>query len=168
MIAASGYFAEAKDASQCGVRIMAGLELGFPVFASMNGIQIVKGKPTMSANFMAAAIKKSGKYNYRVLSHTDSGCKIEFYERSFINGKFEVCGVSEFGVKEATAAGLISSEIYKKYAKNMFFARAISNGVRWYCPDIFLGNVVYTAEELGSQDVEAVQEVVEIVEEGIG
>jgi hypothetical protein len=34
-----------------------------------------------------------------------------------------------------------------KFPKNMFFARAISNGVKWFCPDVFSGPV-YTLEEM--------------------
>lgn len=37
------------------------------------------------------------------------------------------------------------------YPQNMLFARAISSGVRRYCPDVFNGNLVYVPEELGAQ-----------------
>lgn len=30
------------------------------------------------------------------------------------------------------------------------FARAMSNGVRWFCPDVFFGAAVYTPDELGA------------------
>jgi hypothetical protein len=33
----------------------------------------------------------------------------------------------------------------------MLFARAMSNGIRWFCPDVFSGNVTYTPEELGAE-----------------
>jgi hypothetical protein len=33
----------------------------------------------------------------------------------------------------------------------MLFARAMSNGVRWFCPDVFSGNTVYTPDELGAE-----------------
>jgi hypothetical protein len=32
----------------------------------------------------------------------------------------------------------------------MLFARAISNGVRWHCPDVFMGSV-YTPDEMGAK-----------------
>ena len=38
----------------------------------------------------------------------------------------------------------------QKFARNMLFARAISNAARWYCPDLFSGNAVYVPEELGA------------------
>jgi hypothetical protein len=39
---------------------------------------------------------------------------------------------------------------WEKYPSNMLFARAISSGVRIYCPDVFNGNLVYVPEELGA------------------
>jgi len=36
----------------------------------------------------------------------------------------------------------------------MLFARAISNGVRWYCPDVFSGAAVYTPDEFDVVEVE--------------
>jgi hypothetical protein len=37
----------------------------------------------------------------------------------------------------------------------MLFARAMSNGVRWYCPDVFSGAPTYTPEELGADVTES-------------
>ena len=35
---------------------------------------------------------------------------------------------------------------YKNYPRNMYFARALSNACRWYCPEVIQG--YYTVEEL--------------------
>ena len=141
MMADSGFFSDCKSAAQAGVKIMAGLELGFPAFASLTGIHIIQGKPAIGANLMAAAVKRFGKYNYRVLEHTNEVCRIAFFE----NG--DQVGVSEFTTADAKSMSVKNME---KMAKNMLFARAMSNGVRWYAPDIFLGAPVYTPEELGA------------------
>lgn len=145
MMAQSGYFTDAKEAAQCGVKIMAGVEMGFGAFASMTGVHIIQGKPTIGANLMASAVKARGKYNYRVREMTAKRCEIEFFE-----GK-ESIGISEYSIEEATAAGLTGKDVWKKYPKNMLFSRAISNGIRWYAPDVFSGSTVYTPEELGAQ-----------------
>jgi hypothetical protein len=39
----------------------------------MMGVYIVKGKVTLSANLMAAAIKRHPNYTFRVKEHTTSG-----------------------------------------------------------------------------------------------
>lgn len=147
MMAASGFFADCKEAAQAGVKILAGLELGFPAFASLTGIQIIKGRPVMGANLQAAAIKRSGKYNYKVRSHTVDRCALEFFEK--FNNEWEAIGLSEFTIEDARSAGLASGDNWKKYPKNMLFARAIGNGVRFFCPDLFLGAPVYSPDELG-------------------
>ena len=145
MLAKSGYFSDSKEAAQCGVKVLAGLELGFPTIASMCGIHIINGKPTLGAHLMAAAVKRSGKYNYRVTQHDNNGCVIAFSE----NG--EMVGESSFTKQDAVAAGALdgkNAHTWKKFPRNMMFARAMSNGVRWYCPDIFTGTTVYTPDEL--------------------
>lgn len=144
MLAMSKFFSDAADAAQCGVKVLAGAEMGFGAFASMTGINIIKGKPSIGANLMAAAVKRHPNYNYRVLEHTPEVCRIAFYERW--DGKLEQVGVSEFTLADAKKAGTQNLE---KFARNMLFARAMSNGVRWYCPDVF-DSPVYTPEELGA------------------
>lgn len=144
MLAVSGYFQDAKDIAQASVKVMAGLELGFGAFASMTGIYIIKGKPSIGANLMASAVKANPKYDYRIREHNNEVCKIEFFE--LVDGKWDSLGVSEFTAKDAQIAGVQNMQ---KYARNMLFARAISNGIKWYCPDVFNGNTTYVPEELG-------------------
>lgn len=149
MMAESGYFTDAKQAAQAGVKVLAGQEMGFGAFASMTGIYIIQGKPSVGANLMASAVKSNPKYDYRVREMSNKVCKIEFFE--LINGKQESIGISEFTLEEGRTAGVKNLD---KYPRNMLFARAMSNGIRWYCPDVFSGNVTYTPEELGA-DVDA-------------
>lgn len=139
----SGYFADTREASQAIVKVLAGREMGIGPIAAMTGIYIVKGRVTLSANLMAAQIKRSGRYNYIVRSMTDIGCSIEFFD----NG--QSIGFSDFDEADAKAAGLLGGENWKKFPRNMYFARAISNGAKWFCPDVFSGPV-YTPDELGS------------------
>lgn len=141
MFARSQYFMDAKEAAQVGVKILAGRELGFGPFASVNGVHIIKGKPAVGANLMAAAVKAHAKYDYRVRRMDNEECQIEFFQAG------ESIGVSTFTLDDARAAG---TQNLQKFARNMLFARAMSNGVRWFCPDVFTGSAVYTPEELGA------------------
>lgn len=145
VLAASGFFQDSRGAAQAAVKVMAGQELGFGPVASMTGVYIVKGRVTLSANLMAAAIKRHPSYTYRVREHTTENCVIDFVEHG------EVIGTSEFSMDDAKVAGLASGENYKKFAKNMLFARALSNGAKWHCPDVFGGGPVYTPDELGAE-----------------
>jgi hypothetical protein len=136
--AESGMFADAKQAAQAFVKIQAGQEIGIPPFAAMSGIHVIQGKPVMGAGLIASSVKAHGKYNYKVTKLDDKICSIDFYE-----GK-EVIGNSTFTIEDAKKAGTKNIE---KFPKNMLFARAISNGVKWYCPDVFAGPV-YVPEEM--------------------
>ena len=137
----SGFFDDCKQANQAVVKILAGAELEVPAFAAMCGIHIIKGKPAMGANLIAAAIKRSGRYDYRVIELSDHVCKIAFFEQG------QQIGISEFSAADAAKAG---TQNMGKFPRNMLFARSISNGVKWFCPDIELGAPVYTPEELGT------------------
>ena len=146
MMAVSGYFTDARDAAQASVKVLAGQEMGFGAFASMTGIYIIQGKPSVGANLMASAVKANPKYDYRIREISEEKCAIEFFE--LVNGKKESIGTSTFTIQEAKKAGVKNLD---KYARNMLFARAMSNGIRWFCPDVFAGNVTYTPEELGAE-----------------
>lgn len=138
-LAASGYFGD-SDIAKAITKVMAGQELGLPPFASMSGIHIISGKPVMGANLIATLIDSHPLYEYRVTTMTDKLVSIDFYKRG------EKIGESSFSMDDARKAGTKNLD---KFPRNMLFARAISNGARWYCPAIFGGSPVYTPEEMG-------------------
>ncbi len=144
MLAYSGYFEastnEVVAVAQMATKILAGRELGYGPFTSVQGIHVIKGKPSLSANLMAAAVKAHPRYDYRVRKMDNEEVSIEFFENK------ESIGISSFTKQDAIAA---QTQNLSKFARNMLFARAMSNGVRFYCPDVFYGNTVYTPDELG-------------------
>lgn len=142
----SGLFPDLKSEAQAIVKVQAGLELGLEPFAAMQGIDIVQGKPRMNASLQAGLIKKSGRYNYKVLEHSEQACKLEFYEKW--GDSWQSIGTSEFSMKEAQQAGLAAKDNWKKHPKNMLFARALSNGAKWYCADVFLTATYNESDEL--------------------
>lgn len=145
VLAQSGYFSDARQAAQAAVKVLAGQELGLGPIAAMTGIHIVQGKVTLGANLIAALIRKSGTYEFEVLEHSDSVCRIRFSYRG------KVAGESAFSMDDAKRANLIKSgSPWQTHPRNMLYARAMSNGAKWYCPDVFAGAPVYTADELGA------------------
>jgi hypothetical protein len=70
-------------------------------------------------------------------------CRIEFFEGA------ESLGVSEYTLEMAQRAGLTGNQTWRKFPEAMLFARAMSSGVRTFCPDVFHATV-YTPEELGA------------------
>lgn len=141
----SGLFKDTGDVAKAMVKIMLGQTLGIGPVESMMGVNIIQGRIALSANLMAAKVKASGKYNYRVTTSTNEVCEIEFYEAG------ESVGKASFTITEAKAAGLSDKAVWRQYPSDMLFARALSRGARRYCPDAFGAAAVYTPEELGAE-----------------
>lgn len=150
----SGLFKDATDATHFIVKIQAGQELGIPPFQAVTGIHVIAGKPVMGAGILASRVKASGKYDYDLLKLDDKVCKIEFFQRD--GTKRKSLGESAYTLEDAQKAGVKNLE---KMPRNMLFARAVSNGVRWFCADIFSGPV-YTPEEFESEITEDASAVV--------
>src|SRR5262249_54076449 len=124
----------------------------------MTGVYIVKGRITLSANLMAAVLQNSGRFRFRVRKHTREHCEIEFQERDPDTRKWEVVGTSSFSSDDAKLAGLISSDNWRKYPRNMLYARAMSNGCKWYCPGAFAGHTPYLPDELPGTDARMLED----------
>ena len=141
----SGLFGNSpKTQGEIIVKMLAGAENGFPPFASVQGIHVIQGKPEMGADLLARAVKQSGRYDYRVREMSDERVRIEFFDGD------ESIGESSFSMSDAKRAG-ISNAMYGKYPRNMLFARAMSNGVAWFCPDA-TSTRFYTDGEINGQD----------------
>jgi hypothetical protein len=145
VLAKSGFFSDSRSAAQAVVKVLAGREMGFGPIASMMGVHIIQGKPSTGANLIAAAVKGSRRYDYHVKELTDHTCTIIFLQ----GGK--AIGESTFTMEDAKRAGLTGKDNWAKFPRNMLFSRCMSNGARWFCPDVFGGVTPYTPEELGAE-----------------
>lgn len=160
----SGMFGDIKNAAAAMVKIKAGDELGISPFAAMSGIHIIKDKTSVGAGLQAGLVQNSQHVRYEVVELTENRCELEFFKRGVIDGQWKSAGKSSFSIADAEKAGLADSQnngkgqnghMYKKWSRNMIFARAMTNGVKWYAPELLLGadghaNVVddFDAEEV--------------------
>ena len=133
---ASGMFPDIQSEAAAATKVIIGRGLGLTDYDAMSGLHIIKGKAVLAANLMAAAIKRSGKYDYRVTEHTDAVCTIDFY-----GGGVKI-GSTSFSIEDAKRAGL-GGDNWRKYARAMLFARCISMGYRTHCPDALGAAPVY-------------------------
>lgn len=147
----SKVFKDLPSAAMALVKIQAGQELGVAPFAAMSGIYIIQGRPTVGAAIIASKIKASPKYNYKIKKIDDSICSIDFFESD------EFIGNSQFTIDDAKKAG---TQNIGKHPRNMLFARAISNGQKWFAPDVFDGPV-YTPEDFNVTTENGTAEVME-------
>ncbi len=133
---------------EAAIKMMYGQELGLGPMFSLRHVYVVQGTPALSAGLVGALIQKSGYY-WKVSEHTDEVCEIEFY-----TADNELIGVSKFTMEDAKTAGLVrSGSGWSKYPRNMLYARALTNGARWYTPAVFNGPI-YTPEELRDSTIE--------------
>ena len=153
--AISGLFKDTREAEQAFVKIVAGAELGIPPFAAMSGIHIIRGKPSLSANLLASLVRRTGIYDFDVVELNNEMCRLQFYRLNAKGGQSKELGVSVFTINDAKKANAefthTSGEAgaWTKFPRNMLYARALSNGVKWFCPDVASGMPVYHHEEMG-------------------
>lgn len=157
IFAESGMFPNAKSAAEVATKLIIGRGLGMNDYDAMAGFHIVQGKVNLAANSMAAAIKRSGKYNYRVTEHSTTVVTIKFFEKW--DSSWEEVGESTFTTEDAQRAKL-SGDNWRKYPKAMLFARAMSAGYRMYCPDAFGMAPVYV-EQHGETEIPRIESVEE-------
>jgi hypothetical protein len=178
--AEGGLFKDATKAGQAFTKILAGRDLGLTPFEAMAGIHVFDGKLEAGANLHATKVRQREGYDFRVAwlkvvappareggppkveaAWADEeaiddlrevyGCAIMFT----IGGKQR--GVSRFTHADAVTAKLEKKDNHAKYPRNMFYARAMTNGVAWFVPEVMNGIRVYGEGELprGGSDVAA-------------
>lgn len=129
----SGMFPDTKQLATAATKLIVGRGLGLSDYDCMGGLHIIQGKAVLASNAMSAAIKASGKYEYRVVEQTESKCVIDFF--MVHGGKLgDKIGSTTWSMDKAKRAGLNGAN-WKKYPEAMLFARAISEGYRTHCPD---------------------------------
>lgn len=142
----SGLFKDSQSVAQAAVKILAGDALGLDAFTSMSNLNVISGKVTMSAGLQARFLAASPKYDYTVLEMSDTVCSIKVERRR--DNEWILAGVSTFTIEDAVRAKLATKDVWKQYPKNMLFARAMSNAIRMYAPDVFAIGSVYDPDEL--------------------
>lgn len=141
LFAASGLFADIKGQNetqaiaQAFVKIALGDSMGFSPAESMQGIDLIQGRPAIGSQLRAARMQRAG-YQWAVDQLDEKGCILRIF-----NGA-QLLGVSSFLEADAKAANLLGKDNWKKNPRNMYFARAITNAQRWYAPGVLSGDVL--------------------------
>ena len=138
--AESGLFKDLKGAAQAAIKIQRGLELGLAPMEAMSSLHVMEGKVTMSAQLMAAMVRRAG-YRYRIEAHDYQRCELRWFDPQGND-----LGCSSFSLDDAQKAGLAGRGNWSKFAREMLFARAVSQGARWFAPEVLLG--CYLPDEL--------------------
>ena len=154
ILAASRYFGVTPD--QAITQVLMGQELGLGPVASLTGIHVVQGRPEVGAHLIAGAIKRHERYDYRVAEHSAETCAIMFFEAG------QELGVNRYSIEDARRANLAGKGVWKQHPKAMLFARCISQGYRFFCPDVF-SCPVYVDGEISKREPDVDPVVIESV-----
>lgn len=146
-----------KNDAQAVIIAVKARELGLPLMAGYSLINVINGKPALSAEGMLAVIYK--RFPQAIIAFktmTNQKCTIEAQrDKSMPKSTFE------FTMDDATQAGLAGSATWKKYPRALLKARCISEMARTVFPDALIG-ASYTPEELGAEE-EIIEETSEIL-----
>lgn len=124
------------------VILMTGAELGLTAMQSLRGIYIVKKRPVLAADTMAAIVRKSGVCEMlHLVESTDDRCT---YKTKRKDDEREES--LTWTIADAKTAQLAGGDNWKKYPRAMLRARALSSILRAVYPDVVMG--LYDPEEL--------------------
>lgn len=140
---ASGLFGKLKSPQEAFIRMVVAKEMGLSPTTGLRSVYLVNGTPAFTSSFLSARVKMSRRYNYLVKERSATKCVLEWTEAG------QPIGKSEFTMDMAKRAGLTGKDVWKQYPESMLFARALTDGVRTYCPDVMMGHAAYTPEEIG-------------------
>lgn len=128
--------------------IAAGRELGLTAMQSLRSIHIIEGKPTLSADLVAALCKSRSDVcqYFRLVESTDRIARYETQRR----GEPAPTSMS-FTIEDAQRAGVTGKDNWKKYPAAMLRARCITALARAVYPDLAMG--VYDPDEIAPEPV---------------
>lgn len=144
----SGLLPEQVNTPEKAVVIMLkGQELGIPPMEAMSRINVIKGKPSLSASLMAALVERAyGPKALIVEEATNDHCTVSVWKPGWDKRR-----TITFSMADAKQAGILS-QMYQKYPRAMLRSRAISEACETHFQSIVGG--LYTPEELGADPAE--------------
>lgn len=147
LFAMSGLFKDIAGTSQeqaiaqSYVKIALGGSMGFSPAESMQGIDIIQGRPSVGSQLRAARMQRAG-YSWRIDRLDNTGCELTIFA-----GAKEI-GKAAFTKEDATSAGVINKDNWKKDPSSMYFARAITRAQRRYAPGVLSLDIVSSEEAI--------------------
>jgi hypothetical protein len=132
-------------AEEGAVRALFCLENQLPLTAA-RGLYFVNGRLGIESSVIASLIRRHDDYDYHIKSLDNKGCTVEILRFN------EVIGEATFNEEHAKRAGLLGKDNWKKYAEDMYFAKAITRAQRRFAPDVFMAPV-YSSEGMDDWEV---------------
>ena len=142
-VSAAGILPKAYQGNPGSVLIAMGLgsAMGLSPAESLYRIHVIEGKPSASAELIAANVRRAG-HKLRVRGDAKSAT-VQIVRADDPDYPFEVT----WRIEDAQRAGLAGKGVWKAYPAAMLKARAITECARTACPEALYG-VQYTDEEI--------------------
>lgn len=141
---ASGLLPDAIKKPEAALAVMLqGRELGIGPMYALSNIAIVSGKPVLSAELMAALVRRAG-HRIRVVESTAERCTVEGIRRDDTG----FVARETFTMEDARRANLGGKGPWRSYPKTMLRWRAISALCKFHFGEVLGG--AYAPEELGA------------------
>ncbi len=153
VLAASGYYTDARDPAKAAVKVMIGMDLGLSPTAALQSIHAFEetgdgGTPRIvfliEGKALAALVKARPGYDYRIVKRTELEVEIEFLREGQVLEPNIV-----WTMDDAKRANLASKRNWQRYPREMLTWRALVEGVRLHFPELMSGSPVYTDAEFG-------------------
>jgi len=131
------------NAAQLMMVFLAGYEYGMSAMESLNAFYIVDGKITIYGSAVVAQLKRNGfKVKWGACDDNEANVVI-------IDPDGEEHG-EKYTYAEAMKSGLGTKRNWVSYRKNMLRWKAVSNAVRFFCPEVLSG--FYLKEEIEAEE----------------
>lgn len=134
-----------KTKEQAAIIALKGRELGLPPMVAFAHINVIQGKPSMSAEIMLAYIYKDHPAaEIHIAERTATKCVIKARRPNE-----KEASVFTWDMDRARRMGLDQKDNWKKQPETMLFWRAITEMKRAKFPEVLMG-IDYSPEELGA------------------
>lgn len=130
-------FSERQLVFRAMAKILAGHDYAMSPLKAMRSFDIINGKVVPTGECVAELIKKSQRYNFKVIVWNHQQCDLQFFER--VGDRWISVGHSTFTIEDAQKAGLTegaNKHNWAKYTRNMLYWRALTNGKKLFCPEV--------------------------------
>lgn len=137
--------------------LLYGQEVGLAPMQAIQGIYVVNGRPTLSAQTWLALLRRAGHKAFVPCKtcdapgeehmpgkahadhpyepdHDDRHCRV-----TIVRGDTGASHTESFSLDDARTAGLANKDIWKQHPRRMTLARATSNCARFIVPEVAMG-----------------------------
>jgi hypothetical protein len=133
-----------EDPGAVLVAVNLGAAMGLSPAESLYRIHVVEGKPSASAELIAANVRRAG-HRLRIKA-TNEAATVQIVRADDPEFVYEVT----WTMADAKRAGLAGKQVWQAYPQSMLRSRAVTECARTACPEALYG-VIYATEEV--QDI---------------